>query len=81
MRPNDELARKFYISEAIDCQWDTRLLQRQINTLYYERILSSRDRTALREEENTGKKLLQPEDILKDPFALKKMLRLCDIQF
>ncbi|MCY7330130.1 MAG: DUF1016 N-terminal domain-containing protein [Saprospiraceae bacterium] len=29
-RVENELARNFYISEAIDCHWDTRLLQRQI---------------------------------------------------
>jgi predicted nuclease of restriction endonuclease-like (RecB) superfamily len=69
-RVENELARNFYISEAIDCQWDTRLLQRQVNTLYYERILSSQQRKELREEENAGKKPLQAEDILKDPYIL-----------
>lgn len=69
-RVENELARNFYITEAIDCQWDTRLLQRQVNTLYYERILSSQQRKELREEENAGKKPLQAEDILKDPYIL-----------
>ena len=69
-RVENELARNFYITEAIDCQWDTRLLQRQVHTLYYERILSSQQRKELREEENEGKKPLQAEDILKDPYIL-----------
>lgn len=69
-RVENERARNFYISEAIDCQWDTRLLQRQVNTLYYERILSSQQRKELREEENAGKKPLQAEDIPKDPYIL-----------
>jgi predicted nuclease of restriction endonuclease-like (RecB) superfamily len=69
-RVENPLARNFYISEAIECQWDTRLLQRQVNTLYYERILSSRERKELREEEGMGKRVLQPEDILKDPYIL-----------
>ena len=63
-------ARNFYIREAIECHWNTRQLQRQVNTLYYERILSSRDRKELREEENLENKPLQPEDILKDPYIL-----------
>jgi predicted nuclease of restriction endonuclease-like (RecB) superfamily len=46
------------------------LLQRQVKTLYYERILSSQQRKELREEENAGKKPLQAEDILKDPYIL-----------
>lgn len=69
-RVENELARNFYITEAIDCQWDTRSLQRQVNTLYYERILSSQQRKELRAEENAGKKPLQAEDILKDPYIL-----------
>ncbi len=69
-RVENPLARNFYISEAIECQWDTRLLQRQVNSLYYERILSSRDRKELREEEGMDKRPLQPEDILKDPYIL-----------
>ena len=67
-RVENPLARNFYISEAIAGQWNTRQLQRQVNTLYYERILSSRDRKELREEEGMGKAPLQPEDILKDPY-------------
>jgi len=69
-RVENELARNFYISEAIECQWDTRLLQRQISTLYYERILSSRERKEMRSEESMGKTPLQPGDILKDPYIL-----------
>jgi len=69
-RVENELARNFYIAEAIDCHWDTRLLQRQINTLYYERILSSRERKDLRTEEGMGKVPLQPTDIIKDPYIL-----------
>ena len=38
--------------------------------MYYERILSSRDRKELRAEEGMGNKPLQPEDILKDPYIL-----------
>ncbi|MBK8567715.1 MAG: DUF1016 family protein [Saprospiraceae bacterium] len=69
-RVENPLARNFYISEAIDCQWDTRLLQRQVSTLYYERLLSSQARMELRQEEGMGKRPFQPEDILKDPYIL-----------
>ena len=35
----EENARDFYIDEAIAGNWSTRQLERQINSLYYERIL------------------------------------------
>lgn len=69
-RVENELARNFYILEAIDCQWDTRLLQRQVNTLYYERILSSQQRKELREEENAGKSRCKQKISLKTPIFL-----------
>ncbi|MEA3451705.1 MAG: DUF1016 N-terminal domain-containing protein [Bacteroidota bacterium] len=37
-------AREFYMNEAVENNWGTRALDRQINSLYYERILSSQDK-------------------------------------
>ena len=42
MRVNDEKARNFYEQEAIDCGWTKAQLERQIQSSYYQRILSNR---------------------------------------
>lgn len=70
-RVENEHARQFYMDEAIANNWGTRALDRQINSLYYERLLSSNDRGAVVAEmqEKTGE--LQAEDVLKDPYILE----------
>ncbi len=42
MRVENDDAREFYMQEAIEGNWSTRQLDRQINSLYYERVLMSR---------------------------------------
>lgn len=44
MRVTDEAARNFYLEEAVKSGWSSRQLERQINSFYYQRILSSRDK-------------------------------------
>ena len=39
---NDEKARQFYIDECVKSAWSVRQLERQINTMYYQRILASK---------------------------------------
>lgn len=41
MKVEKEKTRDFYISECIANNWSTRQLERQINSFYYERILST----------------------------------------
>ncbi len=64
-------AREFYMQETIACGWSTRVLDRQIKSLYYERLLSSQNRDAVSAEmqEKTGG--LQPDEFLKDPYVLE----------
>jgi len=63
--------RRFYIEECIQNNWSTRQLERQINSFYYERILSSRDKKAVRKEIHKLEPSLKPEDIIKDPYVLE----------
>ena len=42
MRVENDNARQFYMDEAVKSQWSTRQLERQINTFFYERLLSSK---------------------------------------
>lgn len=67
---NDE-ARQFYLNECMQGNWSTRQLERQINSFYYERILSSRDKKTVRKEIQKLEPSLSPEDIIKDPYVLE----------
>ncbi len=44
MRVEKPDARTWYLKEATDQNWSVRALERQINALYYERLLMSRDK-------------------------------------
>jgi predicted nuclease of restriction endonuclease-like (RecB) superfamily len=66
-------ARIFYIQEAIESNWSTRTLERQINSLYFERILMTKkdEGKVLVKAEVEGKKVvMQAKDIIKDPYVL-----------
>ena len=71
MRVMNEKARAFYTEEAVKSNWSVRQLKRQIDSSFYERILSSQNKKAVSEEIQrleTGK---TPEDIIKDTFVLE----------
>jgi len=66
-------AREWYVKEAIIQNWSTRALDRQISTLYYERLLSSTDRQAIEAEATEQIQTLQqtPRDFVRDPVMLE----------
>lgn len=43
LKVEDEMARKFYLDECAKSNWSTRQLERQINSFYYQRLLSSQN--------------------------------------
>jgi predicted nuclease of restriction endonuclease-like (RecB) superfamily len=65
-------ARSYYMEEAIENRWSTRTLERQINRLYFERVLASdaKNRPSVEAEAESNKIELQPEDFIKDPYLL-----------
>ena len=67
---NDE-ARQFYLQEAIDCNWSTRSLDRQINNLYYERMLMSQNNQVVKQEATEKTTQQEPKDLIKDPYVLE----------
>jgi predicted nuclease of restriction endonuclease-like (RecB) superfamily len=73
MRVEDEKARSYYLEEAVDQNWSTRALERQINSLYYERLLMSRDKSPVREEagDKTAGLPSSPKAFIKDPYILE----------
>ena len=71
MRVENEEARQFYEQEAGRNHWNKRQLERQINTLLFERLLKSRDKNSVLQLANDGQAIEHPIDIIKDPYALE----------
>ena len=72
MRVENENARNFYIEECIKSNWSTRQLERQITTLFYERLLSSKDKEKVSKEIfKLEPQIKKAEDIIKDPYVLE----------
>ncbi len=71
MRVENEQARQFYLEEAIAGNWGTRELERQKNTLYYERLLKSKDKKIMIKDGRATKEKMQLQNIIKDPFVLE----------
>lgn len=67
----DEKASEFYAEEAVKSGWNVRQLQRQINTMYYNRILASRDKESVAAEIQTSEPKQAYEQITKDPYVLE----------
>ena len=60
------------MKEAADQNWSVRALERQINSLYYERLLMSRDKAPVVEaKEKTAALAPAPADFIKDPYVLE----------
>lgn len=70
MRVENPNARKYYINEAAEQNWSTRQLERNINTLYYERILSTSNKELALAQHKVMQKTV-PSDFLKDPYVLE----------
>lgn len=73
MRVEKPDARQWYMSEAASQNWSVRALQRQINSLYYERLLMSRDKAPVVDEMREKTQPLAPlaKDFIKDPYVLE----------
>jgi len=73
IRVENQVAREFYMKETTLQNWSVRALDRQISTLYYERIISSRDKNPVKEEAEKSIQALaeSPRDFIKDPYILE----------
>jgi predicted nuclease of restriction endonuclease-like (RecB) superfamily len=71
LKVENEVARTWYMVEAATEGWSTRALERQINSFYYERLLSSQNQEPVRSEAVEKLSQLSPQDILKDPYVLE----------
>jgi predicted nuclease of restriction endonuclease-like (RecB) superfamily len=71
MRVENHQARDFYESEAAIQSWSVRQLDRQVHTLFYERILKSSDKQGMLQASQEENAPLRPIDVLKDPYVLE----------
>ena len=73
MRVEKPEAREWYMNEAADQNWSTRALERQINSLYYERLLMSREKAPVMRRSPGEDRALAPDapDFIKDPYVLE----------
>ena len=71
MREEDSVTRDFYLAECIKSNWSTRQIERQINSFYYQRLLSSLNKDSVSNEILSLEKGTTPKDIIKDPYVLE----------
>ncbi|HZO90057.1 MAG TPA: PDDEXK nuclease domain-containing protein [Chthonomonadaceae bacterium] len=69
----DEYARRFYETEALRGGWSLRQLDRQINSLFYERTALSRNKAAMLTQGTKAKSedAMTPEEEIKSPYVLE----------
>ncbi len=63
--------RAFYEIESLKNHWVARELERQVDSLLYERLAKSRDKAGLLKLANKGHQIQQPADIFKDPVVIE----------
>ena len=71
LRVSDEKVRIFYLTEAAENMWSVRTLDRNISTLYYNRIVASIDKKIVENEMKEKTKKLQAEEFIKNPVVLE----------
>ena len=59
------------MEECAKAAWSVRQLERQINTMYYQRILASQDKIAVANEIQTTEPKPEYEKIVKDPYVME----------
>ncbi|MEW6682565.1 MAG: PDDEXK nuclease domain-containing protein [Nitrospirota bacterium] len=71
LRVENTQARSFYEIEALKNNWSARELERQINSLLYERLALSKDKKGLMKLATKGQNVQQPADVFKDPVVME----------
>jgi predicted nuclease of restriction endonuclease-like (RecB) superfamily len=71
MRVDDPNKRSFYEVESATGNWSTRELERQMNSMLFERLALSKDKKGLLALAREGQTLKEPSDMVKDPYVLE----------
>lgn len=70
MRVENATVREYYLQETAAQNWSTRQLERNINSLYYERLLLSPDKASALQHAAAFDKA-RPEEFIKDPYVFE----------
>ena len=71
LKVQDDNIRLWYLQECVSENWTVRQLDRQINTLFYERMLASHDKETVRQEIQHSVPIeLTPREIIRNPYVL-----------
>ena len=68
---DEEPKRNFYMHETINSNWSVRELQRQRDSLLYERLILSSNKENILEISKEGQVIKESKDLVKDPFVLE----------
>ena len=76
IRIENSQARDWYATEAAEQGWSVRALDRQIATLYYERLLSTRDQSKATVKREAAQRIAKdappdPREFIRDPYVLE----------
>ncbi len=73
LRVTSKEAQLWYLQEAAQQNWSVRTLDRNISTLYYQRLVSSQKKDLVEQEmiEKTTQFKNQPDDFIKNPTVLE----------
>ena len=73
MRVSNKEAQHWYLKEAAEQNWSVRTLDRNISTLYYQRLLSSHEKESVQKEmkQNTQKFQHDSFEFIKNPAVLE----------
>jgi predicted nuclease of restriction endonuclease-like (RecB) superfamily/predicted GNAT family N-acyltransferase len=74
LRVSSPVARDWYVSEAISQGWSVRALDRQIGTLFYERLLLSQKKDGVEQEARdkiAAEAPPDPREFIRDPYVLE----------
>jgi predicted nuclease of restriction endonuclease-like (RecB) superfamily len=71
MRHDDAQKRSFYEIESVNNNWSSRELERQMNSMLFERLALSRDKKGVMALASEGQILQTPKDMVKDPYVLE----------
>ena len=71
LKVGKEDARSFYLVETAKNKWSTRELERQINSLLYERLALSKDPDEVKKLSTQGNLIKTSKDLIEDPYILE----------
>ncbi|MDF7797884.1 PDDEXK nuclease domain-containing protein [Pontiellaceae bacterium B1224] len=71
MRVEHPAARAYYEREAASNGWSVRQLERQIHSLFFERLLKSKEQEKMQAQLEAEPGALRPIDVIKDPYVLE----------